>query len=64
MLRWRYNSLSNAVFGFALATIVPETMEVFRRDFRQSQKTQIVYAFLAPVGDNFYQIEKLTEIVL
>ena len=33
-------SLSNAVFGFALALIVPEITEVFRRDVRQSRKTR------------------------
>ena len=48
----KFNSLSNAVFGFALVIIVPEIMEGFRR-----------WAFLAPEGHNFDLSENLTEIV-
>ena len=35
----KFNFLSNAVIGFALAIIVPEIMELFRNDVRQSRKT-------------------------
>ena len=41
------NYLSNAVFGFALAIIVPEIMEVFRNDVWQSRKTRKFCHFLA-----------------
>ena len=33
---WEFNFLSNAVFGFAVAIIVPEIMEVFRNVVRKS----------------------------
>ena len=42
-----FNYLSNAVFGFALAIIVPEIMEVFRNDVWQSRKTRKFGHFLA-----------------
>ena len=34
-----FNSFSNAFFGFAFA-LIPEIMEAFRRDVRQSRKTR------------------------
>ena len=33
-----FNLLSNALFGFSLALLVLEVMEVFRSDVRQSKK--------------------------
>ena len=36
----KFHSLSNVAFGFALAIIVLEIMEVFRNDVRQSRKTR------------------------
>ena len=42
-----FDSLSNAVFGFALAIIVPEIMEVLRIDVWQSRKNSKILPFLA-----------------
>ena len=48
-----FSYLSNTIFGFALALIVPEIMKVFRRDVRQLQKKSKFSAFLAPGDHNF-----------
>ena len=38
----KFNSLSNAVFGFVLAIIVSEIIEVFRNDVWQSENSKIL----------------------
>ena len=48
-----FNSLSNAFFGFSLAMIVPEIMEVFRNDVWQSRKTR-KFGYILPWGPQFW----------
>ena len=52
-----FNSISNAVFGFVLAIIVPGTMEGFRSDVRHSRKTRR-FCIFCPWGHNFEPREK------
>ena len=59
----QFNSLSNAVFRFALAIIVPEIMKIFRKDVLQLRKKSKISPFFGPGGHNFDLSEKLTEIV-
>ena len=50
-------------FRIALALIVPEIMEVFRRNARQSQKNSKFSTFLVSRGHNFDPNENMTKIV-
>ena len=57
------NYISNTVFGFALAIIVPEIMEIFWNDVWQSRKTRKVGQFLALGATILTLAKKLTEMV-
>ena len=54
----KFNSLSNDVFGFVLAIIVPEIMEVFRSNVRHSRKIENLAIFW-PWGPQFWPWRKI-----
>ena len=55
---FEFNYLSNVVFGFSLAIIVPEIMVVFRNDVWQSRKLENFAIFL-PCGPQFWPWRKI-----